>query len=468
MNQEEKLSRGIVSVLIANIINLGFNLLTNFLLPKFLSIESYADIKTFQLYVTYAGFLHLGYIDGMYLRYGGKEISSIDKKELSQDISTLRVFQIFVTAILLVLGLILDDFMVIAFGAAILPLNMATYFKFLYQATGEFNKYGKIMNATTIATFIINMVLVVFLKTNSSVLIVFSYVILDIIIWIFLEAVSKKMITIRLLCFSPKALKENIQQGFFLMLGTFSSILLTSMDRWFVKILMNVASFAQYSFAVSMDNFLNVAITPITVTLYNYFCKESKQERIINIRKYVIIFGTMIIAAAFPAKFVLEIFLQEYLDASAVVFLLFGSQLCYLIIKGIYVNLYKVQRMQTKYFYRVCLVVVIGFVFNVVCYRINPIKEAFAVGTLLSAFVWLYLSNRDFKSIKLEKNEIALIVCTEVAFLMIGMNLSAIAGFILYVVVEIVLYMLFMRQTVVEIIELLSHTLKKVMGKKSC
>lgn len=468
MNQEEKLSRGIVSVLIANIINLGFNLLTNFLLPKFLSIESYADIKTFQLYVTYAGFLHLGYIDGMYLRYGGKEISSIDKKELSQDISTLRVFQIFVTAILLVLGLILDDFMVIAFGAAILPLNMATYFKFLYQATGEFNKYGKIMNATTIATFIINMVLVVFLKTNSSVLIVFSYVILDIIIWIFLEAVSKKMITIRLLCFSPKALKENIQQGFFLMLGTFSSILLTSMDRWFVKILMNVASFAQYSFAVSMDNFLNVAITPITVTLYNYFCKESKQERIVNIRKYVIIFGTMIIAAAFPAKFVLEIFLQEYLDASAVVFLLFGSQLCYLVIKGIYVNLYKVQRMQTKYFYRVCLVVVIGFVFNVVCYRINPIKEAFAVGTLLSAFVWLYLSNRDFKSIKLEKNEIALIVCTEVAFLMIGMNLSAIAGFILYVVVEIVLYMLFMRQTVVEIIELLSHTLKKVMGKKSC
>lgn len=468
MNQEEKLSRGIVSVLIANIINLGFNLLTNFLLPKFLSVESYADIKTFQLYVTYAGFLHLGYIDGMYLRYGGKEISSIDKKELSQDISTLRIFQIFVTAILLVLGLILDDFMVIAFGAAILPLNMATYFKFLYQATGEFNEYGKIMNATTIATFIINMVLVVFLKTNSSILIVFSYVVLDIIIWLFLEAVSKKTITIRLLCFSPKALKENIQQGFFLMLGTFSSILLTSMDRWFVKILMNVASFAQYSFAVSMDNFLNVAITPITVTLYNYFCKESKQERIINIRKYVIIFGTMIIAAAFPAKFVLEVFLQEYLDASAVVFLLFGSQLCYLVIKGIYVNLYKVQRMQTKYFYRVCSVVVIGFVFNVICYQINPIKEAFAVGTLLSAFVWLYLSNRDFKSIKLEKNEVALIVCTEIAFLMIGMNLSAIVGLVLYVVVEIVLYMLFMRQTVVEIIGLLSHTLKKVMGKKSC
>lgn len=117
---------------------------------------------------------------------------------------------------------------------------------------------------------------------------------------------------------------------------------------------------------------------------------------------------------------------------------------------------------------RVCSVVAIGFIFNVVCYRINPIKEAFAVGTLLSAFVWLYLSNRDFKSIKLDKREIALIVCTEVAFLTIGMNLSAIVGFILYIVVEIVLYMLLMRQTVVEIIGLLSRTLKKVMRKKSC
>ncbi len=468
MNQEEKLSREMLSVLIANLINLGFNLLTNFLLPKFLSIESYADIKTFQLYVTYAGFLHLGYIDGMYLKYGGKEISNIDKKELSQDISTLRIFQIFVTVILLILGLIIDDFMIIAFGAAILPLNMATYFKFLYQATGEFNEYGKIMNATTIATFIINMVLVVFLRTDSSILIVFSYVVLDITIWIFLEAISRRSIKIMLLCFSLKALMENIQQGFFLMLGTFSSILLTSMDRWFVKILLNVASFAQYSFAVSMDNFLNVAITPITVTLYNYFCKESKEERIIRIRKFVIVFGTMIIAAAFPAKFVLETFLPEYLDASVVVFLLFGSQLCYLVIKGIYVNLYKVQRMQTKYFCKVCSVVAIGFIFNVVCYLIHPVKEAFAVGTLLSAFVWLYLSNRDFKSIKLDKNEIVLIVCTEIVFLMIGMNLSAVVGFILYVAVEIVLYLLLMRQTVAEIIRLLLRILKKVMRKKSC
>ena len=36
------------------------------------------------------------------------------------------------------------------FSLSILPLNLANYFKQLYQATGEFSLYGKIMNANTI------------------------------------------------------------------------------------------------------------------------------------------------------------------------------------------------------------------------------------------------------------------------------------------------------------------------------
>lgn len=462
MNKEEKLSRGMLSVLIANIINLIFNLLTNFLLPKYLSMESYADIKTFQLYVTYAGFLHLGYIDGMYLRYGGKNFKNINTDELSNDIATLRNFQIITMVILLIIGLLTGDFMVLAFGAAVMPLNMATYFKFLYQATGEFGKYGKVMNITTGVTFAINMLIVVLFQSDNSHLLVLSYVFLDIVIWLFLEFISKKLITIRIFAFSLKSIVENIRQGFFLMLGTFSSILLTSMDRWFVKLLLNVTSFAQYSFGVSMDNFLNVAITPITVTLYNYFCKVSEKEKIVNIRKYVTLFGTVIIAAAFPAKFILEIFLTEYIDATLVVFLLFASQLCYLIVKGIYVNLYKAQRKQSRYFSRICMVVIAGFFLNIICYLIWPVKEAFAIGTLLSSFIWLYLSNKDFNEIKLERKEVFLIISTEVLFIICGVFLNAIVGCIVYVVVEIFLYLIFIKETVLEIINLATVKMKMI------
>ena len=49
------------------------------MLPKYLSIETYAGLKTFLLYTSYVGILHFGYVDGIYIRYGGKE-----KEELYQ------------------------------------------------------------------------------------------------------------------------------------------------------------------------------------------------------------------------------------------------------------------------------------------------------------------------------------------------------------------------------------------------
>ena len=64
--------KGFFYVFISNLIGVFISIVTGFVLPKFLSIESYSDIKLFQLYVTYLGILHLGYSDGMYLKYGAR------------------------------------------------------------------------------------------------------------------------------------------------------------------------------------------------------------------------------------------------------------------------------------------------------------------------------------------------------------------------------------------------------------
>ena len=86
---ERKLQRGILMVLVANVVNLLFSLLSNFLLPKYLSIETYAGIKTFQLYVSYVGLFHLGYVDGIYLKYGGKTLGQEVDAEFTTDLSTM-------------------------------------------------------------------------------------------------------------------------------------------------------------------------------------------------------------------------------------------------------------------------------------------------------------------------------------------------------------------------------------------
>ena len=167
---DKKLQKGIFAVLLANIINVIFSLATNFLLPKYLSVESYAAIKEFQLYVSYVGLFHFGFVDGIYLKYGGKDLNKKLDSNFSTNISTMRIFQIFITLAVVGVAINLNDKILLLFALSILPQNMANYFKFLYQAIGEFDLYGKAMNLTTITTFLLNIVLLFVIKTDKMLL----------------------------------------------------------------------------------------------------------------------------------------------------------------------------------------------------------------------------------------------------------------------------------------------------------
>ena len=435
------LKKGMLYVMIANLINLGFNLITNFVLPKELSVENYAMIKTFQLYISYAGLFHFGFVDGMYLKYGGKSVNNIKKDDLNTNLSTLRIFQILVTFICTIVAICLKNPLFICFSLAVMPINLGNYFKQLYQATGEFGLYGKIMNANTILIFIANMMWIFIFRVDSGIYFLVSNVVVYFLIWIVLEINCRRMFKdtrYKIFTFSVKEFINNIRDGILLTVGNLSSVLLTSMDRWFVKALLDTMAFAQYSFAVSMENFMNVAVTPVTITLYNFFCREKNVDRIKKIRNQVMIFAAVIVSSAFPARFILETYLRKYLNSSRVMFLLFASKLFYIIIKSIYVNLYKAQGKQRTYFIKLTLVIVMGFLFNIVCFKIYPAKESFAIGTLLSAIFWYFICFPDFKWLDYKIRELIYPFVQVIAFLVCGFIFNAIIGILLYIVCTVV------------------------------
>lgn len=458
---EKSLKKGILSVFIANIINLLFNLTTNIVIPKFLSVDSYASIKTFQLYTMYAGVLALGYVDGMYLKYGGVYFENIDKNKLHLSSSTLRIFQVAITAILIIISIFLRDSILLAASIAILPLNMSGYFNLLYQAMGEFSKYGKILNATTILIFIINISLIFIYRTDSFMFYLIAYVIVYIIVWIILEVYMCFCCKVKfnILKFSFPELRNNIKLGFLLMCGNFSSSLLSSMDRWFVKVLLDSVAFAQYSFAISIEGFLNIAVTPVIVTLYNFFCRKNDNITIKRTLNCVIIFAVIIISAAFPAKYVLETYLTNYIGSVQVLFYAFAAQIFYIVIKGIYINLYKAKNMQRVYFGKLIFVIIVGLILNTILIHFYKQKESLAIGTLLSAITWLIISICDFKEIKYRPIEIIYIFAETIVFLGCGLLCSTILGFSIYILITIILTMgvfkndfLFMLQNILSVL----------------
>ena len=62
----------------SNILLLLASTLNNFVLPIVLSITDYANYKTYILYVGFAGLFHLGYVDGINIKYGGKDLEKLE------------------------------------------------------------------------------------------------------------------------------------------------------------------------------------------------------------------------------------------------------------------------------------------------------------------------------------------------------------------------------------------------------
>lgn len=451
-----KLTNGILNVLIANICNLIFSVLTSFLLPRYLSVDTYASIKTFQMYLGYVGLLHFGYIDGMYIRNGGKSFNELKDEELQKSLSTLRTMQISISIVLVLLCFIIKDITFFAFTLTVIPLNMTSYFKALFQSIGEFKRYSNLIQWTSVATFILNILLLLIIRSDCIIHYLLAYIILYYLIWLVLEFKLQGFCSFKykILGLYKNELINNIKDGFLLTLGNLSSFFFTGMDRWFVKILLKTIDFAQYSFAVSIEHFVNITLTPVSVTLYNYFCKNSDSEKIKKIRCYVLLIITVVIASAFPAKFILEHFLVGYIEAGNVIFLLFSAQIFHFTIQSVYINLYKARKNQKVYFVKMIIAIAAGFVLNVMCFLIIPCREAFAIGTVIASACWWALCLPDFKDIPYNKRELLYLMSEILLFNLCGFLFDSILGFAIYMMFTIIMAYVCLKNELMELIHI--------------
>jgi len=142
-------------------------------------------------------------------------------------------------------------------------------------------------------------------------------------------------------------------------------------------------------------------------------------------------------------KFLLETYLQDYYDCVTVLFLLFASQMFYVLVKGVYVNLYHARKQQKRYFSDLIWVITFGFVANVLGYLLFQTKEAFAVATLLSAMFWLGKSQFYFRDMNWQ--DAGYLLAQLGVFLITGSLLPSVVGFLVYVIWTLIGVFLFVR-----------------------
>lgn len=392
-------------VIFVECLGILIGVLSGLLIPKVFDIQSYAYLKTFTLYITYAGMLHFGFSDGMYLILGGKNIDDIKKEKVKGYFYVMLKIVIAAVATLFIVSIFfIKDMVFRYFVFYILPFQVVLFVSLLYRATGEFNKYVVIR----IAQNIINLVsiLAVIFVLRSPIL----YMRIQVIGYIVTAIVSGALII-----FSTKKAKKTkraeiksiTSMGFTIMIANAVSLLFVTLDRWFIKIKFTVNDFAYYSFAVSMLSLFIVLINSVTVLFYPYLARNKGDEKVVsNVKKYIILICSFAPAGYFVLEFVVKNFLDQYVPSLEVLGILIIGIPFISLTNVLYANLYKVGLRGKEYLIVASKMVALAFVLNVFASYVlkNPTLVAYATDVTL--FVWYVYSSKDFKGLEIHKNEI--------------------------------------------------------------
>lgn len=455
------MKKGIMHILVANIIYLLINILNSFLLPKFLSVNTYAIMKTYTLYIGYAGFLSLGYADGMYLKYGGDSLMQIKQDDLSSNYKSYLILEAVVCILCFGIAFFLQNFVFGCFALGCFFVNMIGYYKNLYQAVGEYKLYGQALNSQTILLFLMNMILLFVFRIDNSRIYILVQILSAVVVMFYLTLkLNQRINLLKTGRGSLHAIWDNVKLGFTLMLGNFSSSIFTGLDRWFIKFLMADHFFAYYSFAVSLENIVNVFVTPITVSLYNTFCHKHSTQYVMKIKRLTLMWGFIVIAAAYPVKFIIVHFLSKYMAALSIIYLLFATQAFYAVIKGIYVNLYKAEHRQNHYFKVMAVMIMLAIVLNGCFYKVFCSVEAFALATFVTALVWSIYCEFEAKELRFRIREYIAIIALLSVYFYTGQMQNSVIGLCTYLVGYCVICSFCMKETVQDAVKILISFIK--------
>ena len=456
------LKKSILKVFSANFMQIISNLVVGFLVPAILSIEGYANLKTYTLYVSYIGLFHFGFIDGLFIKYGGKKYNDINKNILKGEHLFLVIMEFIIAIILFVISLLLKNITLFLFAISIIPIMLSNFHKYIYQAIGEFNKYSKIIYIYTIFYMILNIVLAVILRNQNYILYCLTTFTAN-LISIFAVELNFIIKYRKVHAIINEETFNNIKTGFFILLGNLIIIGLFGIDKWFVKLFLTTEDFAYYSFAVSMLNIINTLVNAISITFYNYLFENNNTDKINKLKSYLIILGGGASIAYFPLAFIVHTFIKKYIPSLDIIAITFATFPYMILINALYVNLYKVNKNEKHYCKVVVSILLISIIYNTMALLLFHNTTTIAFATIITLLTWVIYSTNDLEKVKSSKQMYMYCLGLTISFLVLAHFCNWIIGGILYLIIYLVFTLFFNKDFYKEIIDILKNIKKKTV-----
>lgn len=162
-NKVSSATKNIIMVCLSNGLTILVGLFMGFILPKNISVDSYANYQIYNLYIAYAGFFHFGLVNGIYIKYGKYDYEDIPYSKFKAFFKSLIVIHI-------ISALALLAFVIFASGGNDIDQRIAYLFvivnipliniKWFFSSINQFTKRFVIDSYLTITQNVLNVVAV--------------------------------------------------------------------------------------------------------------------------------------------------------------------------------------------------------------------------------------------------------------------------------------------------------------------
>lgn len=313
--------KNIIYAFSAQAISLCMSVLMSLIVPKLLGVQEYSYWQLFLFYSSYAGFCHLGFNDGLYLRLGGQTYKQLDKRLISTQIKIMMLFQIIISALIAIFSFTLIDdsnrtFVITCAAIYLIIYNLSGCVNYIFQAVNQ----TKIFSISTMIdrTFFIAAVLIMlFVKVDSFKYFIVLYLIARSISLLYCVIKGKELIFSRLYNIK-EAFHEiwvNISVGIKLMIANIASMLILGIGRQITDMVWGIEAFGKFSFSLSLTNFFLLFISQVSMVLFPALRRSSEKELkgFYNIARTSLGLLLPIVFIAYePIKLLLEMWLPQY------------------------------------------------------------------------------------------------------------------------------------------------------------
>lgn len=308
----------------SNLLSMLVSALVVLVLPKLIGVKSYGYWQLYLFYVSYVGFFHLGWIDGIYLKFGGAHYDELDREKFFSQFMMYAFFQAIVAFLIYGYGLLFvsgadKKFIFNMLAITLLLTNLRYFVIYILQTTNRI-KHSSIITILDRLVYALLLLMLVFGGVKNYHIMIYVDILARLVSLLYGIYLCKSVIIHSLHAFQFDILEvlDNIKVGSSLMLSNIASLLIIGTVRLGIERRWDIATFGKVSLTLSISNLMMTFINAVGVVIFPMLrrLEQSKLPSLyLALRNVLMAMMLAILIFYYPLKMILNIWLPSYRES---------------------------------------------------------------------------------------------------------------------------------------------------------